>query len=61
MTKITQIDDRGAVVAWSPTDSHADVIAVGSNYEHSSSQNDPLAQMAACPYYLTSYIHHHPS
>jgi len=37
MTKITQIDDRGAVVAWSPTDSHADVIAVGSKDSGSTS------------------------
>jgi len=30
MTRITQIEDRGAAVAWSPIKSHADVIAVGS-------------------------------
>jgi hypothetical protein len=30
MTKISQIDDRGAVVAWSPVGEFADVIALGS-------------------------------
>ena len=29
MTKIAQIDDRGATTAWSPIQSYADVIAVG--------------------------------
>ena len=29
MTKVTQIDDRSATVAWSPIDSYADVIALG--------------------------------
>jgi len=29
MTRITQIEDRGAAVAWSPIKSHADVIALG--------------------------------
>jgi hypothetical protein len=29
MTKVTQIDDRSATVAWSPIGSHADVIALG--------------------------------
>ncbi len=30
MTLITQIEDKGAVVAWSPIGEHADVIALGS-------------------------------
>ena len=29
MTRITEIEDRGAAVAWSPEDSLADVIALG--------------------------------
>ena len=29
MTKITQIEDRSAAVAWSPIQSYADVIALG--------------------------------
>jgi len=29
MTRIAQIDDRGAALAWSPVSSHADVIALG--------------------------------
>ena len=35
MTKITQIEDRGATVAWSPTSSHPDVIAVGAKVSYS--------------------------
>jgi hypothetical protein len=30
MTKIAEISDRGASVAWSPIKKYADVIAVGS-------------------------------
>jgi len=30
MTLITQIEDKGAVVAWSPIGEYADVIALGS-------------------------------
>jgi len=30
MTKVAQIEDRGAAVAWSPVQNHADVIALGS-------------------------------
>lgn len=29
MTKITQIDDRSATIAWSPIQSHADIVALG--------------------------------
>jgi|AntRauTorckE5430_2_1112549.scaffolds.fasta_scaffold01803_2 hypothetical protein len=29
MTKIAEIEDRGATVAWSPVNEYADVIAVG--------------------------------
>jgi hypothetical protein len=29
MTKIAQIEDKGATLAWSPLKSHADVVAVG--------------------------------
>jgi hypothetical protein len=29
MTRITQIEDRGAAVAWSPVASHADFIVLG--------------------------------
>ena len=29
MTKVAQIEDRGAAVAWSPISEHADVIALG--------------------------------
>jgi hypothetical protein len=29
MTKITQLEDRGAAVAWSPVASHADFLALG--------------------------------
>jgi len=29
MTLITQIEDKGAVVAWSPVGEYADVIALG--------------------------------
>lgn len=29
MTKVTQLEDRGAAVAWSPIASHADYLALG--------------------------------
>ena len=29
MTKITQIDDRGATVAWCPLTGYGDIVAVG--------------------------------
>ena len=29
MTKITEVEDRGATVAWSPVSSHADYLALG--------------------------------
>jgi len=29
MTRITQLEDRGAAVAWSPIGSHSDFIALG--------------------------------
>lgn len=34
MTRITQIEDRGAAVAWSPIKSHADVIALGAKVSY---------------------------
>ena len=35
MTRITEIEDRGAAVAWSPDDSLADVIALGTKVSNS--------------------------
>jgi len=29
MTKITQIEDKGATIAWSPCRQHPDIIALG--------------------------------
>lgn len=40
MTLITQIEDKGAVVAWSPIGEHADVIAVGSKVRIHTNNND---------------------
>ena len=34
MTKIAQIEDRGAAVAWSPIRSYADVIALGTKVSY---------------------------
>ncbi len=38
MTKITQIEDRSATVAWSPISSHADVIALGAKVRNMKKQ-----------------------
>lgn len=38
MTKIAQIQDRGATVAWSPIQSFADVIALGAKVRERDSQ-----------------------
>ena len=35
MTKVAQIEDRGAAVAWSPVGDHADVIALGAKVSES--------------------------
>ena len=35
MTRIAQIEDRGATVAWSPVTGYADVIAVGAKVRYS--------------------------
>lgn len=35
MTKIAELKDKGAVVAWSPIGEYADVIALGSKVRHS--------------------------
>lgn len=35
MTKVTQIEDRSAAVAWSPISSRADVIALGEKVRRS--------------------------
>lgn len=40
MTLITQIEDKGAVVAWSPIGEHADVIALGSKVRNILNNND---------------------
>jgi hypothetical protein len=34
MTKIAELKDRGAVVAWSPLSDYADVLAMGSKVRH---------------------------
>jgi hypothetical protein len=34
MTRIAQIEDRGATVAWSPVTGYADVIAVGAKVRY---------------------------
>lgn len=48
MTKVAQIEDRGAAVAWSPIGDFADVIALGAKV----SENNyiVLPYMSVCPF-----------
>jgi len=43
MTKIAQIEDRGATVTWSPVCNHADVIALGAKVSCRT-----MSQISAC-------------
>ena len=45
MTKVAQIEDRGAAVAWSPVGDHADVIALGAKVSES---NYSSSAMSVC-------------
>ena len=42
MTKVTQIDDRSATIAWSPIGSHADVVALGAKVRTNDSGTSKL-------------------
>eukprot|EP00804_Cyclotella_cryptica_P018314 CCRYP_017975-RB/>CCRYP_017975-RB protein AED:0.05 eAED:0.05 QI:110/1/1/1/1/0.83/6/1896/479 len=46
MTLISEISDRGAVVAWSPVRAYADVIALGSKVRPA--RADPVSRAACC-------------
>ena len=52
MTLITQIEDKGAVVAWSPIVEYADVIALGSKVRFSFSS----LLFFNCVYYMVDLL-----
>uniref|UniRef100_A0A7S4RGY3 WW domain-containing protein n=1 Tax=Ditylum brightwellii TaxID=49249 RepID=A0A7S4RGY3_9STRA len=53
MTRISQVEDRGAVVAWSPIYSHADVIALGTKDSGGVGFDDYGGELELCDMKIT--------